>query len=150
MERKREKKLTAKAAVLSVAGVAGTVLWQKKDILKAMVQLRQYPEGWVLIQKCPEVFLTKVNEKSKANLFEYLSQSPWRLVDQVADGYFWMNSKEEILLLTQKKVMRDYWSWTASRPFFAEPAHSEEKTEAEAEATVAESAEAAQAEQEEA
>ena len=39
-------------------------------------------------------------------------------MDQVADGYFWMNSKEEILLLTQKKMMQDYWLWTASRPFF--------------------------------
>ncbi len=143
MERKRETKLTAKAAALSVAGVVGTVLWQKKDTLKAIVQLRQYPEGWVLIQKSPEVFLTKVNEKSKANLFEYLSQSPWRLVDQVADGYFWMNSKEEILLLTQKKVMKDYWSWTASRPFFAQSAHSED-------APAEESPEADQSEQEEA
>lgn len=144
MERKRETKLTAKAAALSVAGVVGTVLWQKKDTLKAIVQLRQYPEGWVLIQKSPEVFLTKVNEKSKANLFEYLSQSPWRLVDQVADGYFWMNSKEEILLLTQKKVMKEYWSWTASRPFFTEPIYSEDTTAAEEAA-----AEADQSEQEE-
>ena len=60
---------------------------------------------------------TKKTDKSKENLFEYLRQSPWRLVDQVADGYFWMNEKEEILLLTQKKVMKDYWSWTASRSF---------------------------------
>ena len=120
-------KKKARAAVLSVAGLAGTMLWQKKDWLKAMVQLRQYPDGWVVIQRNPEVFLTRTSEKSKENLFEYLSQSPWRLVDQVADGYFWMNSREEILLLTQKKVMKEYWSWTASRPFFGETPAEPEK-----------------------
>jgi len=131
MDRKKEKKLTAGAAVLSVAGVAGTMLWQKKDVLKAIAQLRRYPEGWMLIQKRPEIFLTKMTEKSKKNLFEYLGQSRWRLVDQVADGYFWMNKKEEILLLTQKKVMKNYWSWTASRPFFDEAAQAEESVAAE-------------------
>ena len=52
-------------------------------------------------------------------------------MDQVADGYFWMNEKEEILLLTQKKVMKNYWSWTASRPFFDEAAQAEESVAAE-------------------
>ena len=66
-------KKKARAAVLSVAGLAGTMLWQKKDWLKAMVQLRQYPDGWVVIQRNPEVFLTRTSEKSKENLFEYLS-----------------------------------------------------------------------------
>lgn len=106
------------AAALSAAGLLGSVLWQKKDLLKALVQLQQYPEGWVKIQCKPEVFLTRTSEKSRENLFAYLGQSQWRLVDHVADGYFWMNSREEILLLTQKKVMKEYWSWTASRPFF--------------------------------
>ena len=115
---RKNKKVTVKTVLFSTVGVVGTVLWQKKDLVKAFVQLRKYPEGWVEIQRTPEVFLTKINERSKENLFEYLAQSPWRLVDQVADGYFWMNSKEEILLLTQKKMMQDYWLWTASRPFF--------------------------------
>lgn len=127
---KKEKKLSLRAAALSVAGIAGTMLWQKKDLLKAIVQLRQYPDGWVLLQKKPEVFLTKMTEKSKQTLFAYLDKSPWRLVDQVADGYFWMNEKEEILLLTQKKEMNQYWSWTASRPFFdgAVPAEEDPNT----------------------
>ena len=113
-------KKAARAAVLSAAGLVGTVLWEKKDLLKAIAQLRKYPEGWVQIQQAPEVFLTRMNEKSKQNLFEHIGHGQWRLVDQVADGYFWMNSREEILLLTQKKVMKDYWSWSASRPVFGE------------------------------
>ena len=112
----------AQAAVLSAAGILGSVLWQKKDLLKAVAQLRKYPEGWVQIQQTPEVFLTKVREKSRDNLFEHIGQGGWRLVVLVADGYFWMNSREEVLLLTQKKVMNDYCSWTASRPVF-EQAH---------------------------
>jgi len=124
--KKKESHLTTRAALLSAAGLVGTMLWQKKDVLKAIVQLRQYPEGWVMIQKEPEVFLTRTNEASKENLFDYLATSPWRLVDQVADGYFWINQQEEILLLTQKRVMKDYWSWTASRPVFADAAPGED------------------------
>lgn len=112
------KEKAFQAAVLSAAGLLGSVLWQKKDFLKALVQLQQYPEGWVKIQCQPEVFMTRMSEKSRENLFEYLGQSQWRLVDHVADGYFWMNSKEEILLLTQKKIMKEYCLWTASRAFF--------------------------------
>lgn len=92
----------------------------KKDIIKAVTQLRKYPEGWVQIQQEPETFLTKTSDKSRENLFEYIRRGQWRLVDQVADGYFWMNSREEILLLTQKKFLKDYWSWTASRTIFNE------------------------------
>ena len=117
---------TMRAAVLSAAGILGSVLWQKKDVLKAVAQLKKYPEGWVQIQHSPEVFLTKINEKSRQNLFEHIRHGQWRLVDHVADGYFWMNSREEVLLLTQKKVMKDYWSWTASRPIFEKEPHKNE------------------------
>ena len=120
------KRNTTRAAVLSAAGILGSVLWQKKDVLKAVAQLKKYPEGWVQIQHSPEVFLTKINEKSRQNLFEHIGHGQWRLVDHVADGYFWMNSKEEVLLLTQKKVMKDYWSWTASRPIFEKEPHKNE------------------------
>lgn len=110
----------AQAAALSAVGILGSMLWQKKDMLKAVAQLRKYPEDWVQVSNTPEVFLTKVSEKSRENLFEHIGHGGWRLVDHVADGYFWMNSREEVLLLTQKKVMNDYWSWTASRPVFGE------------------------------
>ena len=39
-----------------------------------------------------------------------------------------INEKEEILLLTQKKEMNQYWSWTASRPFFDGAVPAEEDT----------------------
>ncbi len=119
----------AQAAALSAVGILGSVLWQKKDMLKAVAQLRKYPEGWIQIHHMPEAFLTKDSERSRENLFEHIGQGGWRLVDHVADGYFWMNSREEVLLLTQKKVMNHYWSWTASRPVFEESRKAETSEE---------------------
>ena len=40
-----------------------------------------------------------------------------------------LSEKEEILLLTQKKVMKDYWSWTASRSFFQAAAEAQKPIE---------------------
>lgn len=117
---KKEKKLSVPAAIISAVGIAGTVLWHKKDWLKCVAKLHKNPIGWVLIEQEPETYITKANEESKENLFTYLSSGKWHLADQIADGFFWINEKEEILLLRQKTVMKDYWQWTASRPFFAD------------------------------
>ena len=85
-----------------------------------MAELRKNPAGYVVMSHEPEVYITKATEEGKEGLFAYLSTSRWHLADQIADGFFWINEHEEILLLSQKKVMKDYWQWTASRPFFAE------------------------------
>lgn len=117
---KKEKKLSVPAAMISAVGIAGTVLWHKKDWVKCIAQLHKDPAGWILIEQEPEVYITKATDAGKESLFAYLSTSQWHLADQIADGFFWINEKEEILLLRQKVVMKDYWQWTASRPFFAE------------------------------
>ena len=116
----KEKKLSVPAAIISAVGIAGTVLWQKKDWVKCVLQLQKNPAGWVLMAEEPEVYITKATEEGKDGLFAHLSTSQWHFADQVADGFFWINAKEEILLLSQKRVMKDYWQWTASRPFFAD------------------------------
>ena len=115
----KEKKLSVPAAMLSAVGIAGTVLWQKKDWIKCVATLHKNPAGWVLMSREPEVYITKTAEEGNEALFAYLSTSQWHLADQIADGYFWINEHEEILLLSQRKVMKDYWQWSASRPFFA-------------------------------
>ena len=116
----KETKLSVPAAMISAVGIAGTVLWKKKDWLKCVAILHKNPTGWVLMNDEPEVYITKATEDGKMGLFAHLSSSQWHLADQIADGFFWINENEEILLLSQKKVMKDYWQWTASRPFFAE------------------------------
>ncbi len=116
---KKEKKVSVPAAMISAVGIAGTVLWQKKDWVKCVAHLHKNPTDWVLMQEEPEVYITKATDEGKDGLFAYLSTSRWHFADQVADGFFWINEKEEILLLSQKRVMKDYWQWTASRPFFA-------------------------------
>ena len=118
----KDNKLSVPAAMISAVGIAGTVLWQKKDWVKCVASLHKNPAGWVLMSREPEVYITKATDDGKTGLFEYLSTSQWHLADQIADGFFWLNENEEILLLRQKKVMKDYWQWTASRPFFAETA----------------------------
>ncbi len=116
----KDKKLSVPAAMISAVGIAGTVLWQKKDWVKCVASLHKNPAGWVLMSHEPEVYITKATEEGKEGLFAHLTTSQWHLADQIADGFFWINENEEILLLRQKKVMKDYWQWTASRPFFAE------------------------------
>lgn len=116
---KKENKFAVKVITLSSVGIVTKLLWEKKSVLEAIVRLHQHPLSWVLIKKEPEVFLTKAQEASKKNLFAYLDKSSWRLVDQISDKYFWMNSQEEIILLTRKKVWGAYCTWTASRPFFS-------------------------------
>lgn len=120
--RQSRKAVRAGAAFCSaVMGVVGTLVWKKKDLLKAAALLGSKARFYVRIQKDPEVYLTKNNGDSQSELFAYLSTGPWRLVDQVADGYFWMNAREEILLLTRKPVLIDkYCTWTASRSFEVE------------------------------
>lgn len=105
-------------ALLSTA-VAGFIVWSKRDLAKGIVKLRRSEEGFVRIKKEPEVFLTYAAEKNKDALFAYLtSASEWHLADSVADGYFWLNAQEEVLLLTQNSVcMGKYWIWEASKPF---------------------------------
>lgn len=116
----KDNKLSVPAAMISAVGIAGTVLWQKKDWVKCVATLHKNPAGWVLINDDPEVYITKATEAGKEGLFTYLSTSQWHFADQIADGFFWINENEEILLLSQKKVMNSYWQWSASRPFFAE------------------------------
>lgn len=117
---KKEKKVSVPAAMISAVGLVGTVLWNKKDWVKCVVQLHKHPDDWVMIEQEPEIYITKATEAGKDSLFAYLSTSQWHLADQIADGFFWINEQEEILLLRQKLIMKDYWQWTASRSFFAE------------------------------
>ena len=87
----KENKLSVPAAMISAVGIAGTVLWQKKDWLKCVAQLHKNPAGYVLMSHEPEVYITKATEEGKEGLFAYLSTSRWHLADQIADGFFWIN-----------------------------------------------------------
>ena len=43
----KENKLSVPAAMISAVGIAGTVLWQKKDWVKCVASLHKNPAGWV-------------------------------------------------------------------------------------------------------
>lgn len=118
LQTKKGKKINVALLSSAMAGVVSTVIWKKKDLLKAAALLSSRSKGWVKIAQEPETYMTRNTEEDQDKLFAYLGQSSWRLVDQVADGYFWINEQEEIILLTQKKILLDkYGLWIASKSF---------------------------------
>ena len=51
----KDNKLSVPAAMISAVGIAGTVLWQKKDWVKCVASLHKNPAGWVLMSREPRV-----------------------------------------------------------------------------------------------
>ena len=62
----KDNKLSVPAAMISAVGIAGTVLWQKKDWVKCVASLHKNPAGWVLMSREPEVYITKATDDGKA------------------------------------------------------------------------------------
>ena len=104
-------------------------MWSKRDVAKGVMSLKKSGNpGWAKISDEPEVYLTASTEEGQQALFDYLGQTTsWRLVDHIADGFFWINECEEILLLSQSPIMMGkYWTWSASRKFAeSRPCHKE-------------------------
>lgn len=118
MGKEERKKLNFLAVFSGAVGLAGAIAWSKKDLAKGVIGLRKNKGGWVQISQEPAIYLTKVDEFSQQALFGHLSDGDWRLVDQIADGYFWLNGQDQILLLSQTSVLLGkYYTWVASRKF---------------------------------
>ncbi len=119
MKKEANKSKNVGTIAFLTTALAGRVLWAKRGLLKGIVRLKCQKKKFVKIKEKPATFLTKADENSKEELFCYLTEnSAWRLVDHIANGYFWLNEREEVLLLTQNTVMmKKYWSWQASRSF---------------------------------
>ena len=116
----KEGSRRANVLALLSGAVAGAIMWSKRDGAKGVMSLKKPGNpGWAKISDEPEVYLTASTEAGQQALFDYLGQStPWRLVDHIADGFFWINDCEEILLLSQTPIMMGkYWTWSASRRF---------------------------------
>lgn len=125
---------SARANVIALLSgmVAGAIVWSKRDVAKGIMALKKVSSpGWVKITEEPEVYLTAAGEEGQKALFDHLGQTtPWRLVDHVADGFFWLNECEEILLLSQTPIMMGkYWTWSASRKFTGTPSCTKEREE---------------------
>lgn len=102
----------------ATVGVLGTVVWQKRDLLKAVALLTNRKKKWVKIDTEPETYMTANKPDSQQELFDYFSSYNWRFIDEIADGYFWLNDNDEIILLRQKTVLCDrYCLWIASKSF---------------------------------
>lgn len=124
---KKENKQTSKkkvnflAVFSSVIGIAGALVWSKKDLARGVMKLKKHDQKWTQIKSDPVVYLTANDEGDKERLFDHLRENQWRLADQIADGYFWINSEDEVLLLNKTEVlMGKYLTWVASRKFVDE------------------------------
>lgn len=118
MAKEEGKKLNLLAIFSGAVGLAGAIAWSKKDLAKGVMGLQKKKVDWVQINQEPAVYLTKADQLSRQALFDHLGESDWRLVDQIADGFFWLNSQDQILLLSQTSVlMGKYDTWVASRKF---------------------------------
>lgn len=116
----KEGSKRANLVALLSGAVAGAIMWSKRDVAKGVMSLKRSGNpGWAKITEEPEVYLTTATEEGQQALFDYLGQTTsWRLVDHIADGFFWINECEEILLLSQTPIMMGkYWTWSASRKF---------------------------------
>jgi len=99
-------------------GVLGTVVWQKRDLLKAVALLTNRKKKWVQIDTEPETYMTANKSEAQEELFAYFTAHGWRFADQIADGFFWLNDNDQIILLRQKKVLQErYCLWIASKSF---------------------------------
>ena len=115
-ENKNSKTLLYSAT--ATMGVIGTVVWQKRDLLKAVALLTNPKTKWVQIDAEPETYMTANKSEDQEELFDYFRLHGWRFADQIADGHFWLNDNDEIILLHQKKVLHDKYSlWIASKSF---------------------------------
>ena len=125
----KEGSKRANLVALLSGAVAGAIMWSKRDVAKGVMSLKKSGNpGWAKISDEPEVYLTASTEEGQQALFDYLGQTTaWRLVDHIADGFFWINECEEILLLSQSLIMMGkYWTWSASRKFAdPRPCHKE-------------------------
>ena len=77
-----------------------------------------YKKKWVQIDTEPETYMTANKSEAQEELFAYFTAHGWRFADQIADGFFWLNDNDQIILLRQKKVLQErYCLWIASKSF---------------------------------
>ena len=117
-EKESKNSKTLLYSATAAMGVVGTVIWQKRDLLKAVALLTNRKTKWVQIDTEPETYMTANKLEAQEELFAYFSSHGWRFADQIADGFFWLNDNDEIILLRQKKVLHEkYCLWIASKSF---------------------------------
>lgn len=103
------------ALCVSALGVAG---FAKKDLLEGIIALEK-PQG-DLFTRIEErgniIYLCKSTSKAEETLKDWVAYNGWEEADRVGAGYFYINGKEETLLLNREPVLGGrYLLWRASR-----------------------------------
>lgn len=106
---------------LAVMAGASAVGYLKRDLLAGIVELEK-PNGDIFLRLGGDelTYLCKNDSKSEDMLLEWVLYNGWEKADQVGEGLFFINDKQETLLLDREAVCGGrYLIWRASRPIDA-------------------------------
>ncbi len=99
-------------------GAAGAVGFVKKELVKGIIDLEK-PQGDLFVRLDQDgalVYLCKNTSKSEDMLMDWVARNGWNKADQVGEGYFFINDKQETLLLNREPCLSGrYIMWRASR-----------------------------------
>lgn len=102
-----------------LAGVAGTYGYARKELVKGLIKL-ELPESDFYTRIEEEgnfAYLCKNNDTCEEMFLDFVAQNGWEKADQVGEGFFFLNEKQETLLLNRNCLCGGrYLVWRASRP----------------------------------
>lgn len=108
------KKKLLSLALMAGAGVVG---YAKRDLLQGIINVEK-PNGDVFVRLGEDelTYLCKNDSKSEDMLLEWVLYNGWKKADQIGEGLFFINDKQETLLLDREAVCGGrYLVWRASR-----------------------------------
>ena len=107
-----------KLATLTILGIASYVGLANKHIVKGVFMLEK-PQSdlFTSVNSGKEIlYLCKNNAHSEEIFKDWISHNGWQKADQVGEGYFFINDKEDTLLLNREMILFDrYLLWRSSR-----------------------------------
>lgn len=114
-----------KKRVLGLALVAGAASYlglAKRDLLDAIVKLEK-PQGELFTRyegAGAYAFICKNQSKSEDMFLDWIAYNGWEKADQVGDGLFFINDKQDTLLVNRDAILGGrYLVFRASRPIDA-------------------------------
>lgn len=103
------------AAILAVTSYVGLT---NKHIVKGIFQLEK-PQGDLFTRVTNHgalMYLTKNNAHAEELFKDWVAYHGWKKVDQVGEGWFFVNGEEETLLLNRELILGGrYILWRATR-----------------------------------
>ncbi len=114
-----KKRVVCLTLLLGAASIVGYV---KRDVVKGIIDLEK-PQGDLFARLDDNgslAYICKNVSKSEDMLLDWVEYNGWEKVDQVGEGFFFINKDQETLLLNREPILGGrYLVWRASRPIDA-------------------------------